>query len=181
MKIAEALQTAASQLVIGPLKEAFDVSISCGICALVPMPEELARAIAAAEMACKSAKNRGGRQVKLYAFEDGSMMRRHTDALAVGQLRSALKADRLLLYAQRIAPLLNPSLPGGYELLLRLRDVTALSSRRAADRCRSALSAFAFNRPLGDAAGAANPGTVSGNVAKSGVGNVHQCIRPIDL
>jgi diguanylate cyclase (GGDEF)-like protein len=123
MKIAEALQTAASQLVIGPLKEAFDVSISCGICALVPMPEELARAIAAAEMACKSAKNRGGRQVKLYAFEDGSMMRRHTDALAVGQLRSALKADRLLLYAQRIAPLLNPSLPGGYELLLRLRDV----------------------------------------------------------
>lgn len=123
IKIAEALQTAASQIVIGPLKEAFDVSISCGICALVPMPEELARAIAAAEMACKSAKNHGGRSVKLYAFEDGSMMRRHADALAVGQLRSALKADRLLLYAQRIAPLQNPSLPGGYELLLRLRDV----------------------------------------------------------
>ncbi len=123
VKIAEALQTAASQLVIGPLKEAFDVSISCGICALVPMPEELARAIAAAEMACKSAKKSGGRHVKLYAFEDGSMMRRHTDALAVGKLRSALKADRLLLYAQRIAPLLNPSLPGGYEILLRLRDV----------------------------------------------------------
>jgi len=38
-------------------------------------------------------------------------------------LRSALKADRLLLYAQRIVPLQNPGLPGGYELLLRLRDV----------------------------------------------------------
>ena len=49
-------------------------------------------------------------------------MRRHADALAVGQLRSALKADRLLLYAQRITPLQNLSLPGGYELLLRLRD-----------------------------------------------------------
>jgi diguanylate cyclase (GGDEF)-like protein len=122
MKIAEGLQTAASQLVIGPVKEAFDVSISCGVCALVPVPEELARAIAAAEMACKSAKNHGGRSVKLYVFEDGSMMRRHADALAVGQLRSALKADRLLLYAQRIAPLQNRSLPGGYELLLRLRD-----------------------------------------------------------
>jgi EAL domain-containing protein (putative c-di-GMP-specific phosphodiesterase class I) len=42
--------------------------------------------------------------------------------LAVGQLRSALKSDRLLLYAQRIVPLQNPSLPGGYEFLLRLRD-----------------------------------------------------------
>jgi len=122
VKIAEALQTAASQLVIGPVKEGFDVSISCGICGLVPVPEELARAIAAAEMACKSAKKHGGRSVKLYVFEDGSMMRRHADTLAVGQLRSALKADRLLLYAQRIAPLQNPSLPGGYELLLRLRD-----------------------------------------------------------
>lgn len=51
------------------------------------------------------------------------MMRRHRDAVAVGQLRSALKADRLLLYAQRIAPLQDPSLPGGYELLLRLQEV----------------------------------------------------------
>jgi EAL domain-containing protein (putative c-di-GMP-specific phosphodiesterase class I) len=51
------------------------------------------------------------------------MMRRHADTLAVGQLRSALKADRLLLYAQRIIPLQDSSLPGGYELLLRLKEV----------------------------------------------------------
>jgi EAL domain-containing protein (putative c-di-GMP-specific phosphodiesterase class I) len=37
------------------------------------------------------------------------------------ELGPALKADRLLLYAQRITPLRNPSLPGGYELLLRLK------------------------------------------------------------
>lgn len=50
------------------------------------------------------------------------MMRRHRDAILVGQLRSALKADRLILYAQRIAPLQDRSLPGGYELLLRLQE-----------------------------------------------------------
>jgi diguanylate cyclase (GGDEF)-like protein len=123
MRIATLLQTAASQLAIGPSKDAFDVSISCGISALIPMPEGLARAIAAAELACKTAKNHGRNRVELYALEDGSMMRRHADTLAVGQLRSALKADRLLLYAQRIAPLQDPALPGGYELLLRLRDL----------------------------------------------------------
>ncbi len=122
MKVAAVLQAAASRLVIGPSKDAFDVSISCGVAALIPMTEGLARGIAAAELACKSAKNHGRNRVELYAFEDNSMMRRHADTLAVGQLRSALKADRLLLYAQRIAPLQNPSLPGGYELLLRLRD-----------------------------------------------------------
>jgi diguanylate cyclase (GGDEF)-like protein len=123
VRIAERLQAAAAQIVIGPSKDVFDVSISCGVSILLPMPDGLARAIAAAELACKTAKQRGRNRVELYAFEDGSMMRRHSDALAVGTLRSALKADRLLLYAQRITPLQNTSLPGGYELLLRLRDV----------------------------------------------------------
>jgi diguanylate cyclase (GGDEF)-like protein len=122
MTTAQALQTAASRIVIGPAKDVFDVSISCGVSALLTMPEGLARAVAAAELACKTAKSHGRNRVELYAFEDGSMMRRHGDALAVGQLRSALKADRLLLFAQRITPLQDPSLPGGYEVLLRLRD-----------------------------------------------------------
>ena len=120
--VAKKVQAAVSKLVIGPSKEVVDVSVSCGLAALLPMPEGLARAIAAAELACKTAKNRGRNRVELYAFEDGSMMRRHRDAILVGQLRSALKADRLILYAQRIAPLQDRSLPGGYELLLRLQE-----------------------------------------------------------
>ena len=122
LKIAHSLQEAASKFAIGPPMERFDVSISCGVSSLVPMPDGLARAIAAAELACKAAKTRGRDRVELYVFEDSSMMRRHADMLAVGQLRSALKSDRLLLFAQRITPLQNPGLAGGYELLLRLRD-----------------------------------------------------------
>jgi Amt family ammonium transporter len=40
----------------------------------------------------------------------------------VGQLRAALKADRLILFAQRIVPLRNTTLAGGYEILVRLLD-----------------------------------------------------------
>jgi diguanylate cyclase (GGDEF)-like protein len=121
-KVAEQLQVAANRLVIGPTQNVVDVSISCGVAALVCMPQGLARAMAAAELACKTAKNRGRGRVELYACEDHSMMRRHDDAVAVGELRAALKADRLLLFAQRITPLRNLSLPGGYELLLRLKS-----------------------------------------------------------
>ena len=123
MNIGGKLLGAASRLAIGPSEDTFDVSVSGGVAALLPMPEGLARAIAAAELACKTAKSRGRNRMELYAFEDSSMMRRHADTLAVGQLRSALKADRLLLYAQRIIPLQDSSLPGGYELLLRLKEV----------------------------------------------------------
>lgn len=122
VELATRLQGAAARLVIGPAREPMDVSVSCGVAALVPMPQGLARALAAAELACKKAKERGRNRVERYAFEDNSMMRCHEDAMAVGQLRAALKADRLLLYAQRIVPLQNPELPGGYELLMRMRD-----------------------------------------------------------
>lgn len=116
------IQAAARQLVIGPPQAPVEVSISCGIAALVVMPQGLHRALAAAELACKTGKARGPNRVEIYANEDGSMMRQHENAIAVGQLRDALKRDRLTLYAQRIAPLQNRDLPGGYELLLRMKD-----------------------------------------------------------
>jgi diguanylate cyclase (GGDEF)-like protein len=122
-QLAANLRAAAAQLVIGPPVEPVEISISCGIAALVHMPQGLARALAAAELACKKAKERGRNRVEIYACDDSSMMRPHDDAIAVGQLRAAIKADRLILYAQRIAPLQNPSLPDGYELLMRLRDL----------------------------------------------------------
>ena len=115
------LQEAAARLALGPAGNPVDVSLSCGVAALVAMPQGLARALAAAEIACKTAKTRGRRRVELYACDDRSMMRCHDDALAVGQLRSAFKSDRLMLYAQRIVPLQNAGLPDGYEILMRLR------------------------------------------------------------
>ncbi len=118
--IASRIQQAATALVIGPEANLVDVSFSGGVSALVDMPQGFARAMAAAELACKTAKGRGRGRIELYACEDDSMMRRHDDAVAVGQLRSALKSDRLVLYAQRIAPLRNPGAAGGYELLLRM-------------------------------------------------------------
>jgi diguanylate cyclase (GGDEF)-like protein len=121
-EIGAKLQTAAARLIIGPAANPVEVSLSCGIAALVPMPQGLARALAAAELACKKAKERGRGRIELYAFEDSSMMRSHGDAMAIGELRAAIKEDRLVLYAQPIVPLQNRSLPGGYELLMRLRD-----------------------------------------------------------
>ena len=120
-EMAARLQVASSRQKIGTAHESVEVSISCGVAALVSMPQGFARALAAAELACKSAKKHGRNRVELYACEDDSMMRRHDDVVAVGQLRAAFKSDRLLLYAQPIVPLQNPNLPGSFEILLRMR------------------------------------------------------------
>ena len=124
VSVADSVRTAAGSLKIGPPDSAFDVSIRCGVAPLLPLGDGLARAVAAAEIACKVARDRGRDRVEAYGFDDGSMIRRHSEALAVGRLRSAIKGDRMLLYAQRIAPLRDFRLPGGYEILLRVREDT---------------------------------------------------------
>ena len=122
--LAQQLQERICRLAIGPVDNPIDVSVSGGVAALLMLPQGLARALAAAELACKTAKKRGRNRLKVDTCDDGTMLRRHVDAVTVGQLRAALKSDQLLLYAQRIEPLRNPNLPGGYEVLVRLNDPT---------------------------------------------------------
>jgi diguanylate cyclase (GGDEF)-like protein len=119
---ADAIRLAASRLKIGPAESAVDVSISCGVAPYIAMPQGLDRALATAELACKAAKSKGRNRVEVYASDDNSMIRRHDDVLAVGQLRAALKADRLVLFAQRIVPLRSTTLATGYEILVRILD-----------------------------------------------------------
>jgi diguanylate cyclase (GGDEF)-like protein len=119
---AEAIRAAAARVKIGPAESPVDVSISCGVASYTAMPQGLDRALAMAELACKAAKAKGRNRVEIYASTDNSMIRRHGDVLAVGQLRAALKADRLVLFAQRIVPLRSTTLAGGYEILVRLLD-----------------------------------------------------------
>ena len=121
-EIAERLRAAATRIVLGPAEGAIDVSISCGTADLVDMPQGLARSLAAAEIACKLAKDHGRGRVEVYACEDTSLIRRRGEVEAVSQLRAALRLDRLVLYAQRIAPLRDATAPGGYEVLMRLRN-----------------------------------------------------------
>jgi diguanylate cyclase (GGDEF)-like protein len=121
VRIAQTLVDAASKIVLGPAEQPIEVSVSAGIAPILDSPPLLQRALSAAELACKTAKNRGRRRVEVYTFDDDSMMRRHVDVVAVGRLREVLRGDRFLLYAQRIASLQGSEYTG-YELLLRIRN-----------------------------------------------------------
>lgn len=121
-EICDNVRAAVSRIVLGPADAPIDISVSCGTADLVEIPDGLARALAAAEIACRLAKDRGRNRVEIYANEDHSLIRRRDEVAAVAQLRSALKENRLVLYAQRIAPLLDTHAPGGYEILMRVRN-----------------------------------------------------------
>jgi diguanylate cyclase (GGDEF)-like protein len=84
---------------------------------------EFEHALAAAETACRAAKDRGRNRVEVYASADVSMMRRHEEVHESRIVIDALDSDRFALHAQPIVTLATPATPYHYEILLRLQGL----------------------------------------------------------
>jgi diguanylate cyclase (GGDEF)-like protein len=122
-RFAEALREGSGRLSLIQGEARMPVSISAGVAALDSANTELAHVLAAAETACKAAKDRGRNRVEVYHSSDVSIMRRHADVGIAGQLREAIEAGRLHLDAQLILPFAAAeSARPHYELLLRMTD-----------------------------------------------------------
>lgn len=99
------------------------VSISVGVALLDTAAGELMHSLAAAETACKAAKDRGRNRVEVYHPNDASLVRRFADINIAGQLRDAIDAGRFRLDAQLILPFAGAeSARPHYELLIRMID-----------------------------------------------------------
>jgi diguanylate cyclase (GGDEF)-like protein len=122
-RFAEALREGAEQLAMLQADTRMPVSISIGVAPMEPTAQELAHVLAAAETACKAAKDRGRNRVEIYQPSDVSIVRRFADIGVAEQLRDAIEHGRLHLYAQLILPFAAAeSARPHYELLLRMFD-----------------------------------------------------------
>ena len=123
------LQREASRITAGPGQQRIALSLSCGISRLSAASQPFSRALATAELACKTAKDRGRNRAEVYLDIDESMVQRRTDISGLGRLRDALDNNRLCVYAQRIAPILDRTRASGVECLVRMKheDGTILS------------------------------------------------------
>ena len=99
-----------------------EVTASLGVARVGEGEHSLSHALAAAEVACKAAKDRGRGRVQRYEDSDLSVVRRYTDVTLVGTLREALAEDRFRLDAQPIVALNGAAMGPKYELLLRMLD-----------------------------------------------------------
>jgi diguanylate cyclase (GGDEF)-like protein len=99
------------------------VSVSVGVSLLDTASGELMHSLAAAETACKAAKDRGRNRVEVYQPNDVSLVRRFADINIAGRLRQAIDAGRFRLDAQLILPFAGAeSARPHYELLIRMID-----------------------------------------------------------
>ncbi|MGA8094827.1 MAG: EAL domain-containing protein [Steroidobacteraceae bacterium] len=122
-RFGEMLREAAEQLGNMQGNSRLRVSISIGVAALDSSEGELMHSLAAAETACKAAKDRGRNRVEVYRANDVSLVRRFADINIAGQLHDAISAGRLRLDAQLILPFgTGTHRRPHYELLVRMLD-----------------------------------------------------------
>ena len=129
-RFAESLRVGAEMLSALHPGQQINISISIGVAPLENgRGGELAHSLAAAETACKAAKDRGRNRIATYEVADPSIIRRFSDIDVVTRVREALTHNRLRLDAQAIVPLKESAQkPPHFELLLRMidRDGSAL-------------------------------------------------------
>jgi diguanylate cyclase (GGDEF)-like protein len=122
-KFAESLREGVEKLGATHGESRLHVSVSIGVALLDTDSGELMHSLAAAETACKAAKDRGRNRVEVYMSNDVSLVRRFADINIAGQLRAAIDAGRLQLYSQLILPFACAENPRPhFELLLRMLD-----------------------------------------------------------
>ena len=103
-------------------RQMIPLSMSWGVAAVDVGEPSLSHALAAAEIACKAAKDRGRNRVEVYQDADQSIVRRHHDILILGRLRDALDTGRFRIEAQPIVPLVGTEPVQRFELLVRMID-----------------------------------------------------------
>jgi diguanylate cyclase (GGDEF)-like protein len=122
-RFAESLRAGAERLGSERGNSRLRTSISVGVASLDTGAGELMHSLAAAETACKAAKDRGRNRVEVYRANDASLVRRFTDINIAGQVSDAINAGRLQLDAQLILPFAGGGrLRPHYELLVRMLD-----------------------------------------------------------
>ena len=139
---AEQARGAIADLQIGDRKVRITASLGA---ALLPRTGSFERALAAAETACRAAKDRGRNRVEIYEAGDASIIRRHEYARDSRAVVEALEEDRLALNAQPIADLRDRSRQPQYEVLLRVRETDG-SVRSIGDFLQAVEHYQLFNR-----------------------------------
>ncbi len=119
-KSAEEIAAKFSQLRIGNTDGSINPAVSIGLGPLADDEKGAGSSLAAAQVACQAAKDRGRGRVECYEVEHPSIIRRLDDIQLVGNVQAAILGNRLRLVGQPITTLNGTSDLHYMEILVRM-------------------------------------------------------------
>ena len=99
-----------------------EISISIGLAPITADIQNVTSIFGNVESARIAAKERGRNQIQVFKLDDSDLLRRREQITWVSKTQSALRNNQLVVYAQRIQPIIpNQQLPH-FEILIRMLD-----------------------------------------------------------
>jgi diguanylate cyclase (GGDEF)-like protein len=120
--LAASVQKAAAAIKPGLPDDPSPMTLSAGVVEIDDVKKPFDRFAIDADTALKLAKDRGRSRIEVFSAAASTMIRRSDEMIAAADLRDALRTGALLLFAQPIRLLADPTEPPGFELLVRMRD-----------------------------------------------------------
>ena len=117
--IAEKIRRVISELTVVSANRQLGVSVSIGVAPIDGNTAGVASLVAAAEIACQSAKDAGRNQIQIFKEDNSTLIRRSEDVNWSGRVQEALRKDEFVLYCQPVAPV-NSACPQHFERLVRM-------------------------------------------------------------
>jgi len=97
----------------------YGVTVSMGIAAFSETAQDFTELLAAADAACRTAKQHGRNRIEIYRADDGELQRVRGEQSWGARVLEVLEGGRFALFRQRVVSLQAPADPGHYEVLLR--------------------------------------------------------------
>jgi diguanylate cyclase (GGDEF)-like protein len=120
--IAVRIQRAAAAIQPGLPDDPAPMTLSVGVVEIDDVKKPFDRFAIDADTALKLAKDRGRSRVEIFSSCNSTLIRRSDELIAAADLREALRTGEMLLFAQPIRLLSDPTESPGFELLIRMRD-----------------------------------------------------------
>jgi len=120
-RVAEKIRNSIHELTVISASRQLDVTASIGIASINRGTEGIVGVMAAAEIACKAAKDDGRDRIQVFQDDDTTLVRRSEEVEWISRVQQALREDRFVLHCQAVNPL-DDDVPKHFEILVRMLD-----------------------------------------------------------
>ena len=120
--VAREISASIRELEVISASKQLNVTASIGIASMTRETEGIVGILAAAEIACKSAKEAGRDGIQVFAKDNTTLVRRSEEIGWIGRVQQALRDDAFRLYCQKVSPLSEGAHSEHFEILLRMQD-----------------------------------------------------------
>jgi len=100
----------------------FDIGVSIGVVPINCHSENVMKVMSHADVACYSAKEAGRNRVQVFHDDDEELAARTGEMSWVSRILNAIKEERIVIYCQKIQPIIDKGNYIHYEILSRLID-----------------------------------------------------------